>query len=54
MLSVKIDSLVHKVESMSLLANVQVKRLSCEECGDDHSTTYCPILTKDTKQVDYV
>ncbi|XP_022855936.1 uncharacterized protein LOC111377113 [Olea europaea var. sylvestris] len=38
-LSAKIDSLVHKVESMSQSANVvQAKRASCEECGVDHST----------------
>lgn len=44
-LSAKIGSLIHKVESISWLANAVLAKLSsCEECEIDHITIDCPIL----------
>lgn len=54
-LSAKIDSLFHKVESMSQTANAAtVKKPSCWECGADHNTSNYPILTQEVEYVDYV
>ncbi|XP_022899374.1 uncharacterized protein LOC111412682 [Olea europaea var. sylvestris] len=44
--SAKIDSLFHKVENITQSANAaQTKKANCEECGAEHVTAECPILT---------
>ncbi|KAL2497891.1 RT RNaseH domain-containing protein [Abeliophyllum distichum] len=54
-LSAQIESLAHKVESLSHSANaVQIKKSTCEECGASHSTSECPILSLHPEQVDYI
>ncbi|KAL2471831.1 uncharacterized protein Adt_39967 [Abeliophyllum distichum] len=54
-LFVKIDSLVHKVESMSHSANaVQIKKSTYEECRASHITSECPILSLQPEPVDYI
>jgi hypothetical protein len=53
-LSAKIDSLFHKVDSISQTANsAQVKKQNCEECGANHNTSNCPILAQGMEQVEY-
>lgn len=53
-LSAKIDSLFHKVESISHSANAaQARKSNCEECGAEHSTKECPILSQGVEQADY-
>lgn len=40
---------------MSQTANAAtVKKPSCGECGADHNTSNCPILTQEVEHVDYV
>ncbi|XP_022856628.1 uncharacterized protein LOC111377730 [Olea europaea var. sylvestris] len=54
-LSAMIDSLFHKVESMSQSANATYARKpNCEECGANHSTAECPILSQRMEQVEYM
>ncbi|XP_022873842.1 uncharacterized protein LOC111392685 [Olea europaea var. sylvestris] len=53
-LSAKIDSLFHKVESISQLANATYPRKpNCEECGVNHKTVECPILSQGMEQNRY-
>ncbi|XP_022880677.1 uncharacterized protein LOC111397948 [Olea europaea var. sylvestris] len=50
----KIDSLFHKVENITQSANVaQTKKANCEECGAEHVTAECPILTQGKEQADF-
>ncbi|XP_022862576.1 uncharacterized protein LOC111382772 [Olea europaea var. sylvestris] len=49
-ISTKIDSLYHKVESISQAA--QTKKSNCEECGVEHKTSECPILMQGIEQVE--
>ncbi|XP_022899401.1 uncharacterized protein LOC111412710 [Olea europaea var. sylvestris] len=50
----KIDSLFQKVESISQSANATYSRKpNCEECGANHSTTECPILSQGMEQIEY-
>ncbi|XP_022876798.1 uncharacterized protein LOC111395003 [Olea europaea var. sylvestris] len=50
----KIDSLFHKVENITQSANAaQVKKANCEECGAEHVTAECPILTQGKEQADF-
>ncbi|XP_022852387.1 uncharacterized protein LOC111374013 [Olea europaea var. sylvestris] len=51
-ISAKIDSLFHKVESIS--QTTQNKKISCEECGAEHKTSECPILMQGVEQTDFV
>ncbi|XP_022859399.1 uncharacterized protein LOC111380147, partial [Olea europaea var. sylvestris] len=51
-ISAKIDSLFHKVESMS--QTTQNKKISYEECGAEHKTSECPILMQGVEQTDFV
>ncbi|XP_022873039.1 uncharacterized protein LOC111391983 isoform X1 [Olea europaea var. sylvestris] len=54
-LSTKIDSLFHKVESISQTATVkQEKKISCEECGADHNTVNYPIRTQGVEHANFV
>ncbi|KAL2481582.1 DNA-directed DNA polymerase [Abeliophyllum distichum] len=54
-LSVKIDYLAHKVESMSQsFYAMQTKKSTCEECGANHSTSECPILSQQFEQAEYI
>lgn len=54
-LSAKIDSLFHKMESITQTVNsTQVKKSNCEECGTRHGTAECLILTQGKEHVDYV
>lgn len=53
-LSAKIDSLFHKVESISQTATAkQVVKQSCEECGADHNTATCPILAQGVEHAEF-
>ncbi|XP_022883796.1 uncharacterized protein LOC111400629 [Olea europaea var. sylvestris] len=53
-LSAKINSLFNKVESISQSTNATyVLKLNCEECGRNHSTTECPILSQGMEQIEY-
>ncbi|XP_022843147.1 uncharacterized protein LOC111366672 [Olea europaea var. sylvestris] len=54
-LSAKIDSLFHKVDSISQTATAkQVKKPSSEECGANHNTVNCPILAQGVEHADFV
>ncbi|XP_022869680.1 uncharacterized protein LOC111389057 [Olea europaea var. sylvestris] len=51
-LSAKIDSLFHKMEHITQLANAaQTKKANCEECGAEHVTAECPILAQGKEQM---
>ncbi|XP_022881061.1 uncharacterized protein LOC111398380 [Olea europaea var. sylvestris] len=53
-LSATIDSLFHKVEKITQSANAeQTKKANCEECGSEHMTVECPILTQGKEQTDF-
>lgn len=50
-ISAKIDSLYHKVESISQAS--QAKKSNCEECGAEHKTSNCPTLMQGIEKADY-
>lgn len=51
----KIDSLFHKVESISQSTKATYTRKpNCEKCGANHSMIKCPILSQGMEQIECV